>query len=98
VTWIVGIDCATAEAKIGLALGRFDESGLEIHDATPCSRARSAISLIAGWQADRGDSTLLALDAPLGWPRALGESLIRHSAGMGIAKLANSMFRRATDT
>lgn len=97
-TWIVGIDCATAEAEIGLALGRLDESELEIHDATRCARERSAVSLTAGWLMDRADSTLLALDAPLGWPRALGESLVRHNAGMGIDTPANSMFRRATDS
>ncbi len=97
-TWIVGIDCATAEAKIGLALGRLDEADVEIHDATLCGRERSAVSLVTGWLTDRVDSTLLALDAPLGWPRALGESLVGHSAGMGIDTLANSMFRRTTDS
>lgn len=96
-TWIVGIDCATAEEKIGLALGPLDGSDLEIHDATACGRKRSAVSLIAGWLEDRPGSTLLALDAPLGWPKALGESLIGHSAGMGIATPAHSMFRRETD-
>jgi predicted RNase H-like nuclease len=98
VTWIIGIDCATAEAKIGLARGQLDKSGLEIHDATLCAKERSAVSRVASWLTDRADSALLAVDAPLGWPKALGESLTGHSAGMGIATSADAMFRRATDS
>jgi predicted RNase H-like nuclease len=98
VTWIVGIDCATVEAKIGLALGRLDGSDLEIQDATRCARERSAVSVITDWLPEKAERTLLAVDAPLGWPKSLGESLQRHSAGKGIDAPANSLFRRTTDS
>lgn len=93
---IIGVDCATAASKVGLALGELDGSRLTIHRATLCSRERGAVSVMADW-VSRDDSALIAIDAPLGWPKALAESLIGHSAGLAIASPANSMFRRATD-
>jgi predicted RNase H-like nuclease len=97
-TRIIGIDCATQEANVALALARLDDSGLEIQDATRCSRKRSAVSLVASWLSNGTETTLLALDAPLGWPATLGEELKRHRAGERIEGEANSLFRRATDT
>ncbi len=41
--------------------------------------------------------TLLALDAPLGWPSRFGPALRGHAAGDVIAREANQLFRRATD-
>ena len=41
--------------------------------------------------------TLIALDAPLGWPRALSEVLPAHCAGRDPRFTANEMFRRRTD-
>jgi predicted nuclease with RNAse H fold len=40
---------------------------------------------------------LIAIDAPLGWPKPLTEALIDHGAGMPIETPANAMFRRTTD-
>jgi hypothetical protein len=40
---------------------------------------------------------LIAIEAPLGWPKQLAETLINHSAGMPIETPANAMFRRTTD-
>jgi hypothetical protein len=40
---------------------------------------------------------LVAIDAPLGWPGELGQSLALHKAGGPIDRAANSMFRRETD-
>jgi hypothetical protein len=40
---------------------------------------------------------LIAIDAPLGWPKPLAETLIKHRAGMPIETPANAMFRRNTD-
>jgi hypothetical protein len=40
---------------------------------------------------------LLAIDAPLGWPKQLAETLINHRAGMPIETPANVMFRRTTN-
>jgi hypothetical protein len=38
-----------------------------------------------------------AIDAPLGWPKPLAETLIDHRAGLPIETPANAMFRRTTD-
>jgi hypothetical protein len=38
-----------------------------------------------------------AIDAPLGWPKQLAETLNDHRAGMPIETPANAMFRRTTD-
>ena len=94
---IVGLDCATVDAKVGLALGNLGDDGLEIQDATLCTRERAAANVIAGWLRDAQDPVLIAIDAPLGWPKPLAETLINHSAGMQIETHANAMFRRTTD-
>ena len=40
---------------------------------------------------------LVAIDAPLGWPRPLAEALPQHAAGAPIGASANPLFRRTTD-
>jgi hypothetical protein len=57
---------------------------------------RSAAKVIAGWLKDR-EAALIALDAPLGWPKPLAESLINHKAGKALGASAHAMFRRETD-
>jgi hypothetical protein len=94
---IVGLDCATVDAKVGLALGVLSDRGLEVQQATLCTRERAAASVIAGWVRDSQDPVLIAIDAPLGWPKPLAETLIDHRAGMPIETPANAMFRRTTD-
>jgi hypothetical protein len=42
-------------------------------------------------------ATLVAIDAPLGWPIGLGQTLHSHEAGAPIGLEANWMFRRETD-
>ena len=91
---IIGIDCATLDAKIGLAFGILDKGRPEIRDATLCTRERAAASVVDTWLADRHDASLLAFDAPLGWPKPLAKSLINHRAGMTLDIPANVMFRR----
>ena len=46
---------------------------------------------------EASSSTLLAVDAPLGWPQALAETLPAHIAGRAPRFTANEMFRRWTD-
>jgi hypothetical protein len=40
---------------------------------------------------------LLALDSPLGWPLALGNTLAKHMAGQALVPTADILFRRETD-
>jgi len=55
------------------------------------------IAIISSWLR-HASRALLALDAPLGWPRAMGENLLGHKAGVVVNAEPNAMFRRYTDT
>ena len=43
------------------------------------------------------DDLIAALDAPLGWPSALGAALANHAAGDALPADSNTLFRRRTD-
>jgi len=91
---IIGVDCATNSKKVGLAL-------VEQVERSPClvtaqCSGGSPAEEIALW-ARRPGRTLVALDAPLGWPAVMGESLATHVAGEVIGHSGNQLFRRATD-
>lgn len=94
---IVGVDCATVDAKIGLALGDLTNGCLAIRQATLCGREQQASSLISRWLSERRGPALFAIDAPLGWPEPLAEALIEHRAGEPIGTAANAIFRRTAD-
>jgi hypothetical protein len=94
---IVGIDCATNDAKVGVAWAIASPLGVRVMDASVCSRAESALDRVARCAAEAGGPVLIAIDAPLGWPRAMGEALASHQAGAEIAVLPNDLFRRVTD-
>lgn len=94
---IVGVDCATVDAKIGLALGHFNKGSLEVGQAILCGREQHALSVIGRWLSERGGPALVAIDAPLGWPAPLAGALMEHRAGEALNTSANAMFRRATD-
>jgi predicted RNase H-like nuclease len=60
------------------------------------SEVDSYADLIAGWLANER-STLLAIDAPLGWPAPLGELLVNHQAGLPLDQRPEKLFNRYTD-
>ena len=93
---LLGIDCATQPAKTGIALGVVDEGRVCIRQCAVASRTRSAASMAVEWLA-HADQVVIALDAPLGWPRPLAASLIGHRAGQGLPTEAQVLFARATD-
>ena len=95
-TTIIGIDCATQPKNVGLALGHDHEGKTTIDKVFIGSMADSVVDTVAAW-ASPDAPTLLALDAPLGWPAGLGQNLQPHQAGATIHLDANSMFRRLTD-
>lgn len=93
---IIGIDCAVDEADVGLALGAYTGGATELIDVSTGTAGGSAVSTIAGWL--RGTRVaLLAVDAPLGWPKHLAGALNAHRAGQTINTDPNRMFRRTTD-
>lgn len=94
---IIGIDCSTEDAKIGVGLGRVVDGRLELQEVVLCARDRSASSTVVAWLGGGNGGGVLAIDAPLGWPKPLAEALSPHAAGAPLQVGANDMFRRATD-
>lgn len=109
---IIGIDCAAQPSNCGLACGHAE--GPPSSRPLRISRIkrgrgkgdfREVAATIRSWLetelADEG-SVLLALDAPLGWPANMKESLSGHQAGQplvanGRLVSGNDLFRRHAD-
>ena len=94
---IIGVDYATKDAGVGLALAARDDDGLRLLDVTAGGPGRPVPFVLKEWLTDSEDAALMAIDAPLGWPRRLSTSLESHSAGSTIGTPADDMFRRDTD-
>lgn len=93
---IIGIDCATDPKKVGLALAEAEGGECRLKSVQVPETWGSLVEQAAVWlMASR--RALLALDAPLGWPAALGLALTEHRAGEPIGDEPNLLFRRATD-
>lgn len=95
-TTIIGIDCATANANVGIAVGTSDDAGCTVHVAHVCPDEGTLAGEVARHLGD-APRVLLALDAPLGWPEAMGRLLATHHAGDALPIPANTLFRRETD-
>lgn len=93
---LIGVDCATQPNKLGPARGIFGNGEARLEEVTIGSKDPSIAETIAGW-IDLDFPTLIALDAPLGWPTRLGEELKNHVAGQSIRVEPNQLFRRETD-
>ncbi len=96
---LVGIDCATNDARGGLALGFLEDKQLTVDRALLCTKKEPAITTIARWLEPAKGCSLLAFPsaAPLGWPAPLTAALVDHRAGEEIIIPSNEMFRGATD-
>jgi hypothetical protein len=93
---LLGIDCATDPAKTGLALGELRDGVVTISRCTVCSKKHPPAAVALEWL-DQRDNVVIALDAPLGWPRALGADILSHRAGAALAHGSNDLFRRDTE-
>jgi predicted RNase H-like nuclease len=91
---IIGVDCATVNSKVGLAFGRFADGRAIITEAYLCPKDKTVSEMIV---AALQPPTLLALDAPLGWPAPLGRALVDHTAGKPIPAFPDELFNRETD-
>lgn len=112
---IIGIDCAAQPSDFGLARGRIRGGRLEVVEVTKgvgkdncfADLADQVQRWIAGGDADPPARTLIALDAPLGWPIHMTRALHDHRAGASLAhpyeddpgerNPGNHLFRRHTD-
>lgn len=95
-TAIIGIDCATLTAKVGLALATQTAQGLVLEQARVAGAEEEMLEQLAAWMSGR-QRVLIALDAPLGWPEPLGRLLAEHRAGEPLGEQPNRLFRRETD-
>jgi len=95
-TSVIGIDCATQPKKIGLTLGRFMSSQVSVLETSVPANSTELIATLTTW-VQQNDRTLLALDAPLGWPATMGITLGQHQAGEAIKAKPDRLFHRTTD-
>lgn len=93
---VIGVDCATVDAKIGLSLVERSPGGDRLLDTSIGSSRLRPTDQIAKWIKGR-QPVVLALDAPLGWPSRLADHLSGHYAGSSVSYSADSLFRRHTD-
>jgi len=93
---VVGVDCATRDAKVGLALAEEYPDGARLLDASIGSSKLRPVDRIVEW-IDGRRPVVIALDAPLGWPAPLANQLAGHFAGSSVDTSASSLFRRFTD-
>ena len=95
---IIGIDCAAQPENVGIALGRRSQGATRVEMVYSGKRKGWDVERMADLiEKEASSSILLALDAPLGWPQALAETLPAHFAGSAPRFPANEMFRRRTD-
>ena len=99
---LIGFDCSTNPKKAGLARGVLDDvigdgGGVRVEEAF--AGAADVADVLGRWLDARpaGRPAVVAFDAPLGWPAALGAALTDHAAGDPLPHPANRLFRRATD-
>ena len=97
-TTIIGVDCAAQPNNTGIARGEIENGRLTIRNVERGNRRRTPAIVLREWLgAASGRPTLLALDAPLGWPVGMGTALHDHRAGRPIEVHPDYMFKRITD-
>lgn len=94
---ILGIDCSTNDKNVAVAAGSLDKGTLAVEEPVICGGPAGRAADVILKRLRPGEPTLLAMDAPLGWPSSLGPALSDHRAGLTIPIQANELFRRTTD-
>jgi len=92
---IIGVDAAAQPENVALARCTLGDR-LVVDELVPSCRRRSPPEVVAGWLAGTTRS-LIAIDAPLGWPSPLRRALVEHRAGDPLNATAHALFRRLTD-
>ncbi len=94
---IVGLDAASQLENFGFALGRCEEGKVNVLAAGLLTGGVSVLHGFIKAHVVKSEPILVAIDAPLGWPVALGDMLKTHAAGKYIARKKDELFRRCTD-
>lgn len=97
--FLIGVDYSAQEGNIGLAGGRLNGDSLKVEFAECLGTHAAVEKQIVDWinQEKKNGGVLLAIDAPLGWPKSLGKSLCWHKAGRAFSMPADRMFKRVAD-
>jgi len=96
---LIGLDAASKWTNFGYAIGQCESGIIEVEEAGLVQSPTESDALanrIAPRLRDL-EHALVAVDAPLGWPRALALALKEHCAGEPIEVGKDALFRRATD-
>lgn len=101
-TTVIGIDFSTDPNKMGLARATVNvvAGTIVLHKVLTATAKLPPVQTVAGWvrQVCRDTPVLIAIDAPLGWPKAMrGHSFVSHSAGEPLEICADQLFSRETD-
>lgn len=94
---IIGIDCSANPEKVGIACGLFKQQKTEILKAPQLGNPDKPIAQTISELISPNETVLIAIDAPLGWPKKLGSTLVNHCAGKSLNIDPNELFRRTTD-
>src|SRR4051812_42603788 len=94
---IVGVDCAAQPSDVGLARLRGRAGSWLLEEVALAEAKYLPEQIVADWIHGDNSQILLAMDAPLGWPVPMQDTLRNHTAGSAIDVDANDMFRRTTD-
>jgi predicted nuclease with RNAse H fold len=94
---LIGLDAASDRRGFGYAIGSFECEAIAIdRSGVLVSRSDDGMAQISD-ALRRTRAGLIAIDAPLGWPSNLADSLVAHRAGERVMSAKHDMFRRATD-
>ena len=94
-TTVIGLDASTDPKKVGLVAAVAGDNDVRIENFVKPNSWGEIQNFVARYV--EAGPTLVAIDAPLGWPRALGPLLAKHVAGAPLAGEPNEIFKRATD-
>ena len=94
---LIGVDWATDDCKRGVAVVDSVDDTTSIVDLSACSSRLTALHAIGTAISGTTAPSVIAVDAPLGWPAGLSQALSHHEAGGYLEVHANEMFSRETD-
>lgn len=97
---LIGLDAASDWRNFGYAVGRYTAGSpvsIEAAGVLGAGDKRLQLENTLGQWLVSAPSALVAIDAPLGWPKAHAAALIDHVAGAPVRAPKDAMFRRRTD-
>jgi len=96
---LVGLDAASQRSSFGYAIGELTNGRIMLSHAglLAAKDEPNAVARIIAPAIAKASHALIAVDAPLGWPKALAPALMGHSAGTHMVAQKDTLFARETD-